>query len=154
MIIKKTVMTSLLILTFIWQGTPLYGMLSRFVVQKSTKPLSRKALNLMTRRGYCGSGKETDPIKNIIKIMDTMQKDLASIKESVDWINLPKKWYNSTPVTIVTGFSSMGGLILLLEYGSKRIDRHFLKQVSSNGGSKVDNTNQDDDDAVSAESSE
>ncbi len=156
MIIKKTVMTSLLILSLVWQGTSLYGMLSRFVVQKSTKPLSGKVLNLMTRRGYCDSPKKET------ELLSAMQKDLASIKESVDWINLPKKWYESFPVkalsTSVVIFS-IPGAFLGYDYGrnimvryfvtqdlSNAIDRHFLKQGLSNGDSKVDNTKQDGDD--------
>ncbi len=83
MIIKKTVMTLLLILTFIWQGTSLYGM-HRFVARQSTELLSRKLSNLMTRRSYCNSPKKgTDPMKKVSKRMDTMQKNLDSLGERV-----------------------------------------------------------------------
>ncbi len=84
MIIKKTVMASLLILTltFIWQGTSLYGMHS-FVARKSTELLSRKLLNLMTRRRYC------DSPKKVTDILSDMQKNLASIKKSVNVRDCP-----------------------------------------------------------------
>ena len=83
MIIKKTVMTSLLILSFIWQGTSLYGMmLSRFAVQKSTKLLSKKLLSSFTKRRYCDSPKKgTDTIEGLRKTIDSLKKDTDSLKE-------------------------------------------------------------------------
>ncbi len=171
MIIKKTVTISLLILSLVWQGTSLYGMLPRLAVQKSTKPFSRELSKLMTRRCYCGkkTDSKTDPMKDDLlyflkKDVASIREYMASIKESVDWIGRPKKWYQSVPV----GVFSIAGAALLYEYQSNRIRLYFSKlhlsnvdhsitdsnQDSGNGGSEIDNTNQDDDDAVSAESPE
>lgn len=127
MIIKKTVRTSLLILALICQSTSLYGMFSRFVatiprfaLQKSTGQSSIKLLNLMTRRRYCGSGKGTD-------LLSATQKDRASIKESVDRMDRPEKWYQSFPV----GVLSIPIAFLLHEYGTNWISRYYLKQDSN-----------------------
>jgi len=161
MIIKKTVtICSLLILSLslIWQGTSLYGMLSRFVVQKSTKPLSRELSNFMTRRSYCGKKTDlkTDPMKNdllyfIRKDVASIQKDITSIKKSVeksvDWRGRPKKWYQSFSVAFPVGVFSYAGAFLLYEYQSNRIRLHFSKQDSNNVDHSITDQNQDSDNA-------
>ncbi len=78
MITKKT-MFSLLILSFIWQGTSLYGMY--LVARQSTRPLSGKLLNTFTKRYHCGSSaKGPDYLKK--KIRD-LERDLEGAKKTI-----------------------------------------------------------------------
>ena len=117
MIIKKTVMTSLLILAFIWQGTSLYGM-HRFVARKSTGFLSKKLSNLMTRRSYCDSSKKrTDTIEDLRKEINILNKYTDSLKK--DTVFLKERLCETDNVIVVVWTLSAvtcSGLCLHIAY--------------------------------------
>ena len=89
MIIKKTVMISLLILAFIWQGTSLYGM-HCFVARQFAKPLSKRLLQSFTKRRYCNRPKKgTDTIEGLRKTIDSLEKSNDILKK--DTVFLEKR---------------------------------------------------------------